>query len=306
MVDNHEIAWPGLRENVLVAQVNGERSPLQKPDRKTCAHCGPACQHANAGWELIGLRSQLELAIGGVAACPAGWIRKAGGARPSKRLSSMQAHQYPVTWWAPNGWCRAATDTRWTRIAPSTQAVLIFAGLANLSCPCFGGPSRAERRPYANCPGLPGAADPRELRRTQAAVAAALLSGGDASAHDNSPLSRDENTNRLRRSPADTRPWVGRFIFTTFTTVFLRELGDKTQTGRLVAWPAEFRGRPLLVFCRGCLGLDLLQPWWSCLLGRWLSRPCCAAPSGLGAEFPTAEWCPSALLARAPQAQPRN
>jgi len=62
--------------------------------------------------------------------------------------------------------------------------------------------------------------------------------------------------------------WVTVF-FTTATTVFLAELGDKTQLAALLL-SAE-SGRPLVVFLGASLAL-ICSSLVGVLLGRWLSR----------------------------------
>ena len=61
--------------------------------------------------------------------------------------------------------------------------------------------------------------------------------------------------------------WLGVF-FTTATTVFLAELGDKTQLAALLL-SAE-SGRPLVVFVGASLAL-ICSSLVGVLLGRWLS-----------------------------------
>jgi putative Ca2+/H+ antiporter (TMEM165/GDT1 family) len=61
----------------------------------------------------------------------------------------------------------------------------------------------------------------------------------------------------------------GAVFLTTFTTVFLAELGDKTQLAALLL-SAE-SGRPLLVFVGASLAL-ISSSLVGVILGRWLSR----------------------------------
>lgn len=61
----------------------------------------------------------------------------------------------------------------------------------------------------------------------------------------------------------------GAVFLTTFTTVFLAELGDKTQLAALLL-SAE-SGRPVLVFIGASLAL-ISSSLVGVLLGRWLSR----------------------------------
>jgi len=64
------------------------------------------------------------------------------------------------------------------------------------------------------------------------------------------------------------RAWVAAFL-TTFTTVFLAELGDKTQLAALLL--SAQSGRPLLVFVGASLAL-ICSSLVGVLLGRWLAR----------------------------------
>ena len=71
-------------------------------------------------------------------------------------------------------------------------------------------------------------------------------------------------------SPAQgsaTTPWISVFL-STATTVFLAELGDKTQLAALLL-SAE-SGRPLVVFLGASLAL-ICSSLVGVLLGRWLS-----------------------------------
>ena len=61
----------------------------------------------------------------------------------------------------------------------------------------------------------------------------------------------------------------GAVFLTTFTTVFLAELGDKTQLAALLL-SAE-SGRPLIVFVGASLAL-ISSSLVGVVLGRWLSR----------------------------------
>ncbi|WP_369801655.1 TMEM165/GDT1 family protein [Cyanobium sp. NIES-981] len=65
-----------------------------------------------------------------------------------------------------------------------------------------------------------------------------------------------------------SRGWVVAFI-TTFTTVFLAELGDKTQLAALLL--SAQSGRPLVVFLGASLAL-ICSSLVGVLLGRWLAR----------------------------------
>ena len=80
--------------------------------------------------------------------------------------------------------------------------------------------------------------------------------------------SSDELTNETP-SEASQAGSFGAVFLTTFTTVFLAELGDKTQLAALLL-SAE-SGRPVLVFVGASLAL-ISSSLVGVLLGRWLSR----------------------------------
>ena len=69
---------------------------------------------------------------------------------------------------------------------------------------------------------------------------------------------------------SDSQP-TGRWVLfvSTFTTVFLAELGDKTQLATLLL--SAQSGRPLLVFVGAALAL-VSTSLVGVLLGQWLSR----------------------------------
>ena len=70
-------------------------------------------------------------------------------------------------------------------------------------------------------------------------------------------------------APAAGSGSFGAVFLTTFTTVFLAELGDKTQLAALLL-SAE-SGRPVLVFIGASLAL-ISSSLVGVVLGRWLSR----------------------------------
>ncbi|MBU6354274.1 MAG: TMEM165/GDT1 family protein [Cyanobacteria bacterium REEB498] len=77
-------------------------------------------------------------------------------------------------------------------------------------------------------------------------------------------------TSSTNPSPgADQAGSFGAVFLTTFTTVFLAELGDKTQLAALLL-SAE-SGRPVLVFVGASLAL-ISSSLVGVVLGRWLSR----------------------------------
>jgi putative Ca2+/H+ antiporter (TMEM165/GDT1 family) len=83
------------------------------------------------------------------------------------------------------------------------------------------------------------------------------------------PASSPELSNPEASNDADKAGSFGAVFLTTFTTVFLAELGDKTQLAALLL-SAE-SGRPVLVFVGASLAL-ISSSLVGVLLGRWLSR----------------------------------
>jgi putative Ca2+/H+ antiporter (TMEM165/GDT1 family) len=78
------------------------------------------------------------------------------------------------------------------------------------------------------------------------------------------PMSND----RELPKPAQAGTWGAAFL-TTFTTVFLAELGDKTQLAALLL--SAQSGRPVVVFVGASLAL-ISSSLVGVLLGRWLAR----------------------------------
>ncbi|WP_255117612.1 MULTISPECIES: TMEM165/GDT1 family protein [unclassified Synechococcus] len=84
------------------------------------------------------------------------------------------------------------------------------------------------------------------------------------------PADTDTGTGTEAITPADTAAGsFGAVFLTTFTTVFLAELGDKTQLAALLL-SAE-SGRPVIVFIGASLAL-ISSSLVGVLLGRWLAR----------------------------------
>jgi putative Ca2+/H+ antiporter (TMEM165/GDT1 family) len=86
-------------------------------------------------------------------------------------------------------------------------------------------------------------------------------------------LSGPSETTKVVEAPlqaSDSQP-TGRWVLfvSTFTTVFLAELGDKTQLATLLL--SAQSGRPLLVFVGAALAL-VSTSLVGVLLGQWLSR----------------------------------
>jgi putative Ca2+/H+ antiporter (TMEM165/GDT1 family) len=88
--------------------------------------------------------------------------------------------------------------------------------------------------------------------------------------HDPDPVSPDPVIpDPVTKPPArGQREWLAAMV-ATFTTVFLAELGDKTQLAALLL--SAQSGRPLLVFLGASLAL-ISSSLVGVLLGRWLAR----------------------------------
>lgn len=72
----------------------------------------------------------------------------------------------------------------------------------------------------------------------------------------------------MTESGAPQRPGFAAVLATTFTTVFLAELGDKTQLATLLL--SAQSGQPWLVFAGAALAL-ICSSLVGVLVGRWLS-----------------------------------
>jgi putative Ca2+/H+ antiporter (TMEM165/GDT1 family) len=84
------------------------------------------------------------------------------------------------------------------------------------------------------------------------------------------PQGTSPDTAASERQASDGRSgsWGAAFV-ASFTTVFLAELGDKTQLAALLL--SAQSGRPVLVFVGASLAL-ICSSLVGVLLGRWLSR----------------------------------
>ncbi len=82
------------------------------------------------------------------------------------------------------------------------------------------------------------------------------------------PMSTPKSNDSDLPKPAPAGTWGAAFL-TTFTTVFLAELGDKTQLAALLL--SAQSGRPVVVFVGASLAL-ISSSLVGVLLGRWLAR----------------------------------
>ena len=113
-------------------------------------------------------------------------------------------------------------------------------------------------------PGQTSQAETTQAEKTQAETTQAKLSPASLAVPDPSPASGAASTPAAASSPA----WLQVFL-TTATTVFLAELGDKTQLAALLL--SAQSGRPAVVFVGASLAL-ICSSLVGVLLGRWLSR----------------------------------
>ena len=113
-------------------------------------------------------------------------------------------------------------------------------------------------------PGQTTQAETTQAEKTQAETTQAGLSPASLAVPDPSPASGAASTPAAASSPA----WL-QVCLTTATTVFLAELGDKTQLAALLL--SAQSGRPAVVFVGASLAL-ICSSLVGVLLGRWLSR----------------------------------
>ena len=107
-------------------------------------------------------------------------------------------------------------------------------------------------------------AETTQAETSQAETTQAELSRASLAVPDPSPASGAASTPAAPSSQA----WLQVFL-TTATTVFLAELGDKTQLAALLL--SAQSGRPAVVFVGASLAL-ICSSLVGVLLGRWLSR----------------------------------
>ena len=93
------------------------------------------------------------------------------------------------------------------------------------------------------------------------------IGSSDGSSTASSPSTAGQNGQAKAAEAGASTTWLGVFL-TTATTVFLAELGDKTQLAALLL-SAE-SGRPVVVFVGASLAL-ICSSLVGVLLGRWLS-----------------------------------
>jgi putative Ca2+/H+ antiporter (TMEM165/GDT1 family) len=93
------------------------------------------------------------------------------------------------------------------------------------------------------------------------------IGSSDGSSTAASPATTDQNGQVKAAEAGASSTWLGVFL-TTATTVFLAELGDKTQLAALLL--SAQSGRPVVVFVGASLAL-ICSSLVGVLLGRWLS-----------------------------------
>jgi len=93
------------------------------------------------------------------------------------------------------------------------------------------------------------------------------IGSSDGSSTAASPSTAGQNGQAKAAETGASTTWLGVFL-TTATTVFLAELGDKTQLAALLL--SAQSGRPVVVFVGASLAL-ICSSLVGVLLGRWLS-----------------------------------
>jgi len=93
------------------------------------------------------------------------------------------------------------------------------------------------------------------------------IGSSDGSGTAASPSTAGQNGQAKTAAAGTSTTWLGVFL-TTATTVFLAELGDKTQLAALLL--SAQSGRPVVVFVGASLAL-ICSSLVGVLLGRWLS-----------------------------------
>lgn len=82
-------------------------------------------------------------------------------------------------------------------------------------------------------------------------------------------IDKDRNRKQEKSKQVSSQEAFMPAFFTTFTTVFLAELGDKTQIATLLLTAQS--GKPLIVFLGAALAL-ISSSLVGVLLGRWLAK----------------------------------
>ena len=82
-------------------------------------------------------------------------------------------------------------------------------------------------------------------------------------------MSQLNSNSQLEKSDSkDTTPFIT-ILITTFSTIFLAELGDKTQLATLML--SAQSGRPLIIFTGAALAL-ISTSLLGVIIGRWISN----------------------------------
>ena len=82
-------------------------------------------------------------------------------------------------------------------------------------------------------------------------------------------MGQSNQTTKLENSdPKDSSPFFS-IVITTFSTIFLAELGDKTQLATLIL--SAQSGRPLIIFFGAALAL-ISTSLLGVLIGRWIAK----------------------------------
>ena len=78
----------------------------------------------------------------------------------------------------------------------------------------------------------------------------------------------NSNSKKEFSDPSDSTPFIS-ILITSFSTIFLAELGDKTQLATLIL--SAQSGRPLIIFIGAALAL-ISTSLLGVLIGRWIAN----------------------------------
>ena len=82
-------------------------------------------------------------------------------------------------------------------------------------------------------------------------------------------MGKSNSNSKIEQSePKDSNPFLS-ILITSFSTIFLAELGDKTQLATLIL--SAQSGRPLIVFIGAALAL-ISTSLLGVLIGRWIAN----------------------------------
>ena len=82
-------------------------------------------------------------------------------------------------------------------------------------------------------------------------------------------MSQTNSNNKLESSESKESASFFSIVITSFSTIFLAELGDKTQLATLIL--SAQSGRPLIIFLGAALAL-IITSLLGVLIGRWIAN----------------------------------